>query len=240
MNDGLSMKIIEKKYSRLEDIRKIAILADPACRKGWRENTPPFLEYVWGTHKPDLFLVAGDLAVDGASSEYEEFLSYARRYPALLAAVPGDHDRPVGTFRSYFGSTRKIIDVGKWRFIGCNTAYRMFRKSEAEFLENNLGPHTIIFTHVPPGIEGWAFHSFRPLHSKRFLSVVKRNRSRIRAAFFGHIHGYSRNEYLGIPFIATGGLAESFAVRNNRYDGPGFAQMMIFDAATGGISLCRT
>lgn len=233
------MKIIAKKYSRFDGMRKIAILADPACRERWQKNTPPFLEYVWRVHKPDLFLVAGDLAVDGVSPEYEEFLSVARRYPALLAAVPGDHDRPLTTFRNYFGSTRKVIDIGKWRFIGCNTAHRTFTRSEAEFLENNLGPDTVIFTHVPPGIEGWTFHSFSPHYSERFLSVVERHRSKIKAAFFGHIHGYSWNEYLGIPFIATGGLAESFAVRNNRYDGPGFAQMMVLDTATGEISLCK-
>jgi predicted phosphohydrolase len=234
------MKIIEQKYSSFEGIKKIAILGDPACRECWKKNTPPFLEYVWRVHRPDLFLVAGDLAVDGASSEYKEFLYSVRRYPALLAAVPGDHDRPIDTFRDYFGSTRKIIDAGKWRFVGCNTAHRVFTKGEAEFLESNLTSNSIIFTHVPPGIEGWTFHSFSPLHSERFLSVVERNRSKIKAAFFGHIHGYSRNEYLGIPFIATGGLAESFAIRNNRYDGPGFTQMMVLDAATGEISLCKT
>lgn len=234
------MKILSKQYSRLEDIRKIAILADPACRECWRKSTIPFLEYVWRVHRPDLFLVAGDLAVDGASTEYEEFLSFTRRYPAFLAAVPGDHDRPLRTFRKYFGSTRKIIDAGKWRFIGCNTAQRTFTKGEADFLEGNLRPDSILFAHVPPGIEGWTFHSFRPHYSRRFLSVVERHRSKIKAAFFGHIHGYSRNEYQGIPFIATGGLAESFAIRNNRYDGPGFPQMMIFDTATGDVSLCRT
>jgi len=233
------MNIIKKKYSKLDGIKKVAILADPACRDCWKKNTPPLLEYIWRTHRPDLFIVAGDLAVDGTSGEYQEFISTVRRYPAFLAAVPGDHDKPLNMFMNYFGSTKKIVDVGKWRFIGCNTANRMFTKSEADFMEKNIRSDTFIFTHIPPGIDGWTFHSFRPYYSNRFLSIVDRNRSKIKGAFFGHIHGYSWNEYRGIPFIATGGVAESYAVRNNQYDGPGFFQMMLFDTTTGEITLCK-
>jgi hypothetical protein len=234
------MNIIRRKYSKLDDIRKVAVLADPACRSGWERNFLPLLARVWRIHRPDLFLVAGDFAVDGTSEEFRTVISSIKEYPAWMAVVPGDHDRPLRTFRSYFGSTRKVVDAGRWRFIGCNTAERMFPKSEAEFLENNIRRDAVIFTHVPPGLDGWTFHSLGPLYSKRFLSIVDRRKAMIHAAFFGHIHGYSRMEYRGIPFIATGGVAESFAIRNNRYDGPGIFQMMVFDTATGGISLCRS
>ena len=115
----------------------------------------------------------------------------------------------------------------------------MFPGSEADFLENNIRPNTIVFTHIPPGINGWTFHSFRPYYSNRFFSIVERHKPQIKAAFFGHIHGYSRKKYKGIPFIATGGMAESFAIRNNRYDGPGIYQMMVFNTSTGKIKLCK-
>jgi hypothetical protein len=233
------MNIIKKKYSELRDIRTVAILADPACRSCWGKNTPPLLEHVWRTHRPELFLVAGDLAIHGTSREHLAFISAVRRYPALLAAVPGDHDRPLKSFMSHFGSTRKVIDVGKWRFIGVNTANRMFPKSEADFLENHIRRNTLIFTHVPPGVNGWTFHGFPPYYSGRILSIIDRHASEITAAFFGHIHGYSRRKYSGVPLVATGGTAESFTVRNNRYDGPGFSQMMIFDTATGKLTLCK-
>ena len=86
------------------------------------------MKRVWREHRPELFLVAGDLAVKGTSGEYRTFLSALESYPAQMAAVPGDHDRPLATFTNYFGSTRKVIDIGKWRFIGLNTANKIFSK----------------------------------------------------------------------------------------------------------------
>ena len=233
------MNIIKNKYSELSDIKTVAILADPACRDCWEKNTAPLLERVWRLHRPELFLVAGDLAVNGTSVEFREFISAVKRYPASMAAVPGDHDIPLKNFVSHFGSTRKVIDAGKWRFIGVNTANRIFSKTEADFLENHLRSNTVIFTHVPPGVDGWTFHSFRPYYSDRFCSILDRYASKIRAAFFGHIHGYSRRVYAGVPLIATGGAAESWRIRNNRYDGPGSSQMMVFDAKTGKFTLCK-
>lgn len=233
------MDIIRDKYLGIEGVRTVAVMADPACRPGWKGNFPPLLEHVWRLHRPDLFLVAGDLAVYATPGEYRAVLGALAPYPALLAAVPGDHDRPLGEFVRYFGPTRKVVDVGRWRFIGLNTSDRTFRKSEEAFLERYLRPDTLIFSHVPPRVEGWGFHSMSPRYSDRFLALLERHRKKIRAAFFGHIHGYSRRESSGVPLFATGGAAESFAVRNNRYDGPGIFQMMIFKPATGRISVCK-
>jgi len=234
------MQIIKEKYSELHDVRTVALLADPACRNCWGVNTPSLLEHVWRLHRPELFLVAGDLAVHGTSDEYRTFISALERYPARLAAVPGDHDRPLRSFMSYFGSTRKVIDAGKWRFVGLNTANRMFSKSEADFLESHIRPDTVIFTHIPPGVEGWTFHSFPPYYSNRLFSIMDRHPSKVAAAFFGHIHGYSRREYSGIPLFCTGGVAESYTVRNNRYDGPGPSRMLILNTEDGQITPCGT
>ncbi|MEJ2110018.1 MAG: metallophosphoesterase [Acidobacteriota bacterium] len=233
------MDIIRTKFTELHDIRNIAILADPACRDGWEGNFLPLLERVWREHRPELFLVAGDFAVNGTSDEFRNVLTAMKKYPAQLAAVPGDHDRPLKTFTKYFGTTRKIIDVGNWRFIGLNTANRIFPQSEAEFLNMNIQSRTVVFCHVPPGVDGWTFHSLSPLYSERFLSIIERHRSKVTAAFFGHIHGYSRCRFMGIPFIAIGGVAESYRVRRNRYDGPGPIQMLVLDLKTGKFSLCR-
>jgi hypothetical protein len=233
------MHIIKEKYFKIDGLKTVAILADPACRAIWKESFPKLLAHVCRLHKPELFLVAGDLATDGTPQEYQDFISTIEGYPARIAAVPGDHDKSLKTFRSYFGSTRKILDIGKWRFIGLNTSNRMFLKSEAAFLEKHLRPDTMLFSHVPPGIDGWTFHSLGPLSSSRFLAIVDRHSSMIKATFWGHIHAYSRQERSGVPLIATGGTAESFTVKNNQYAGPGFFQMMIFHPATGKITLCK-
>jgi hypothetical protein len=233
------MLLIKGKYTELSDIKTVAILADPACRAGWEKNFSPLLAHAYRIHKPELFFIAGDLAIHGSPREFEAFISAIKPYPALFAAVPGDHDTPLRTFVKYFGSTRKVIDIGKWRFIGINTAERKFLKSESDFLTKHIRLNTIILSHVPPAVDGWAFHSLRPNCSDRFLSIIGRHKSRIRGAFFGHIHGYSRREHGGIPLIITGTGAESFAVRDNGYVGPGFFEMMIFSTVTGKFTLCR-
>lgn len=233
------MEIIKKRYARLSGITTLAILADAGCRPGWQKNFPRLLDRVWRAHRPQLFLVAGDMTLTGSPAEYEEIISVIRRYPAAWWAVPGDHDRPLRNFVRYFGSTRKVLDIGKWRFIGVNTANRMFLKRESDFTRTHLRPDSIILSHVPPEAEGWTFHSLWPRSSDRFLSIIDRNKNNIRAAFFGHIHGYSTRERSGVPLIATGAVAESLVVRDNRYDGPGFFEMMIFKPSTGKISLCK-
>ncbi len=233
------MDIIKDRSAVLDDITTVAILADAGCRAGWEKNFPPILDHVWKTHRPGAFLAAGDMSLNSHPGEYETILGMMAPYPAFFAAVPGDHDRPVKNFMKYFGATRKVVDIGEWRFIMANTSNRMFLKKEAEFIEENLRPGSVILSHVPPEAEGWTFHSLWPRSSDRFLALVDAHRDWIRAAFFGHIHGYSTREHSGVPLIATGGIAESKIVRNNRYDGNGKLQMMLFDVPTGGISLCE-
>jgi hypothetical protein len=233
------MNIIKRSYSRFDGIRTVAILADPGCRAGWELNFPRLLAQVWHKHQPELFLVVGDMAVQGTTTEYEAMLSALDGYPASLAAVSGDHDRPLTTFRRHFGATRKIIDVGKWRFVGVNTAHRVFLRSESDFLEKHLRPNTLILSHVPPAIAGWKFHGLRQPYSDRFLSIIDRHASKIRAAFFGHIHGYSRRTRSGVPLIVTGAVAESLVVKDNRYAGRSFFEMMIFSTRTGKLTLCK-
>jgi 3',5'-cyclic AMP phosphodiesterase CpdA len=233
------MKIIKEKYSRLDDINTIAILADAACRKGWEKNFSPLLDKVMREHSPQLFVVAGDMALNALDEEYLAIMSYIEKYPAKWAVVPGDHDRPLKFFLKYFGPARKVIDVGKWRFIGINTSNRMFLKREKEWIDGNIRENSIIISHLPPEADGWTFHSLWPKSSDYFLDTVKRHRKNIHSMYFGHIHGYSEREHLGIPMIVTGAVAESLVVQDNGYHGPGFFEMVIFDVKTGKTRLCK-
>lgn len=233
------MNIIKARYTALESITTVAVCADIGCRAGWEKNFRPLLDHVWRTHRPGAFLVAGDLSLNSAPEEYETLISMLEPYPSWFAGVPGDHDRPLANFRKYFGATRKVVDIGKWRFICANTSSRMFSRSEEEFIKRSIRKNSLILSHVPPEAEGWTFHSLWPRSSNRFLSLIDRNRRFITAAFFGHIHGYSTREHSGVHFIATGGIAESLTVEGNRYSGTGPLEMMIFDTATGAITLCE-
>ena len=232
------MNIITSRYTVLKSVATVAVCADIGCREGWEKNLRPLLDHVWRAHRPGAFLVAGDLSLNSAPREYRKLLSMLEPYPSWFAGVPGDHDRPLANFRRYFGPTRKVVDIGKWRFICANTSNRMFLRPEEEFITRNIRGRSIILSHMPPALDGWKFHSLWPRSSDRFLALIDRHRRSIAAAFFGHIHGYSARERSGMPLIATGGVAESFTVEGNRYAGNGRLQMMIFDANTGAITLC--
>ena len=230
--------IVKQKFTTLTGISTVAITADPGCRAGWEKNFVPLLEKVEREHHPGAYIVAGDLSLNSDDGEYRRILGHIEKTNAAWITVPGDHDRPIRNFMKYFGATRKVADIDGWRFIGLNTANRMFLKREEEWLDENIRKNSIIFSHVPPEAEGWTFHSLWPRSSNRFLSAVKKHRKKIHAMYFGHIHGYSEREYLGIPMIATGAVAESLVVRDNRYQGKGFFEMVIMDTASGKTTLC--
>lgn len=233
------MNIIKQKTSSFTDIKKIALLADPACRKGWENNFPRLLKYVWEKHKPELFIIAGDLSIYAQKNEYDKFIYYLNQIPSNWVSIAGDHDRPTKNFRNYFGSLHKTIDVGKWHFVGCNTSHRMFLKKDALWLDKNIKPNTIVFSHIPPEAEGWTFHSLWPKSSNRFLNIIRKHKKNIRLMFFGHIHGYSKRKFLNIPMLTIGGVAESKRIKNNRYNGKQPHQIVIFNVKNGTITTCR-
>ncbi|MFC1570671.1 metallophosphoesterase family protein [Candidatus Omnitrophota bacterium] len=228
------MSIIKHKYSKLKDIKTIAILADPACRKGWERNFPRLLNNVRKRYSPDLFIVAGDLALHGYDKEYRTILKYINlKDNEKWVAVPGDHDKSIKNFRKYFGSTRKVVDVGKWRFIGANTANKMFLKREAEWIDSNMRKNSIIFSHIPPEAEGWTFHSLWPRSSSRFLALIKKHKKNVKGMYFGHIHGFTERKFLNIPMTVSGAVAESKIVKNNRYGGKGTFKVSLFFPDSG-------
>ena len=59
------MSVIRQKYSKLENIKTIAIFSDIACRADWELNFPRLLKKVRKRYSPDLFIVPGDLALNG-------------------------------------------------------------------------------------------------------------------------------------------------------------------------------
>ncbi|MDY6934181.1 MAG: metallophosphoesterase [Spirochaetota bacterium] len=232
------MNIIKKPFTVLEGIKTIAILGDPGCSKSWEKNFPRLLRKVWEDHSPQLFIVAGDLSYRARIREYKRILYYMNSVPATWVAVPGDHDRPFINFYRYFGALRKVIDVSQWRFIGINTGNRNFKKKDAHWIQKNIRENSIIFSHIPPEIDDWSFHSLKTKPSNYFLEVIKKNRNELKKMFFGHIHGYSEQTFLDIPMIVTGGVAQSKVIRDNQYNDQDYYAMTIFDVKTGHTSFC--
>ncbi len=233
------MPIIKNIKISLEGIEKIAILADCGCVIDWEDRFPRLLDDVYKAHSPQVFIIVGDIVLRGRPRHFRKVIACMDRIPSRWIGLPGNHDRPLLLFRRYFGSVRKIIDIGRWRFIGVNTANKKFTAGEARWLEKNISDNTIVFSHVPPDLEGWSFYSLPAADSRRFLGVIERNTGRIKAAFFGHMHGVSEKKFMGIPMIVNGGSAHSKVIRDNRYNEDTLLEMAIFDVRTGGIKIHR-
>jgi predicted phosphohydrolase len=197
--------------------RYVGILGDAACRPGWQANFPRMAELLWKKYRPSHVFVPGDVSTNGKVGEHEEILQYCRRHPWEWVVAIGDHDLP---------------------FIGVDTSDRVFSEGEALWLREQIKEDSIIYTHMPPEMTGWKFHSLYPECTQRFFTVLDDFHDKIRACFFGHIHSYDRKEYRGIPLIVTGaGGAEARGLGANGYEGNRPFQAMAFDTVTGEIQL---
>ena len=150
----------------------------------------------------------------------------------------GDHDRPIHVFERYWGPARKVTDLGRWRFIGVNTADGVFAEEDALWLRGHIKNDTIIYSHMPPYVPGWRFHSLSSVCTSRFFGVLDDFLGQVRACFFGHIHSFDRKEYRGIPLVVTGaGGAAAHGLGVDWYEGSRPFQAMAFDTTTGEIHL---
>lgn len=216
----------------------VGILGDPACRPGWQENFPRMAEILWETYQPSHVFVTGDVTQYGMEAQHEETLKYCRTHPWEWVVTMGDHDSPIYIFERYWGPAQKVTDLGPWRFIGVNTASGLFTEENALWLRQQIKNDTIIYSHMPPRLPGWAFHSLSPDCTFRFFKVLDDFRDRIRACFFGHIHSFDRKDYRGIPLFVTGaGGAAAYGLGVDGYEGTRPFQAMAFDTTTGGIHL---
>lgn len=226
------------------DLRAVVLLSaettlgDPACRQDWQTNFIRLTDNLWEAFQPMHVFVAGDVAMTGTAAEHERFQTICGRYPWKWHVAMGDHDRPLSVFQKYWGPPHGVTEFRGWRFIGVDTSEKRFTEEEARWLHRQIDHDAIIYMHMPPRMESWAFHSLSAECTARFLGVLDDFPERIRACFFGHIHSYDRKEYRGIPLVVTGGGgAESRYLGSKGYEGTRPFQAMIFDTANGKISL---
>jgi hypothetical protein len=216
----------------------VAILGDPACRKGWEANFLRLTDRLWETFQPMHVFVAGDVVMNGTAAEHEVFKSICSRYPWKWHVAMGDHDRPLSIFQEYWGAPHGLTEFQGWRFIGVDTSLKFFTEEEAQWLGGQIKDNVVIYMHMPPGIENWSFHAMSADCTARFLSVLDKFTEMIQACFFGHIHTYDRKEYRGIPLIVTGGSGpESRFIGSKGYEGRRPSQAMVLNTVSGEILL---
>ncbi len=216
----------------------VGILGDPACRPGWQKNFPRIADLLWETYQPSHVFVPGDVTEWGMVAQHEEMLEYCRKYPWEWLVAMGDHDSPIHVFERYWGPAQKITDLGRWRFIGVNTASGRFTEENAIWLRQQIKSDTIIYSHMPPLMPGWEFHGLSQDCTSRFLAVLDDLQDQVRACFFGHIHSFDRKDYRGIPLIVTGaGGAAARGLGVDGYEGTRPFQAMALDTSSGEIHL---
>lgn len=124
---------------------------------------------------PDLFIVTGDVALDGPVREDDLAFAAAQlnRLPAPWHAIPGNHDigsNPPdlrgehvvdealrGAWQRHFGPDWWSLDLGDWRLIGLNAlipgSHMPAEQEQADFLEDALagaaGRQVALLTHKP-------------------------------------------------------------------------------------------
>ncbi len=216
----------------------VAILGDPACRAGWQKNFPRVVEILWETYRPSHVFVPGDVTEYGTVPQHEEMLAYCRMHPWQWVVAMGDHDRPTFIFERHWGPARKVTDLGRWRFVGVNTADGIFSEENSLWLREKIKENTVIYSHIPPRMKGWGFHSLSRKCTSRFFGMLDDFVDKVQACFFGHIHSFDRKDYRGIPLIVTGaGGAAAYGLGADGYEGTRPFQTMAFDTTTGEIHL---
>jgi len=173
--------------------------------------------------RPDLLILTGDLANDGLAEEYRLVRRAIAGFPALILAVPGNHDRRdafaagmAGAGIVAAGGRRAIVhEAERVRLIGLDTLVEgadsgMIGEAQlaqvAETLARDDPRPVLVFLHHPP------FEIGLPLDWTRCsdgaaLGRLLLGHPRVLGVTCGHVHRQARVAWAG----ATGGVCPSVA-----------------------------
>jgi 3',5'-cyclic AMP phosphodiesterase CpdA len=186
--------------------------------------------------RPDFIVLTGDSVRAGKMYQYRILLDRISQADIPMIFIPGNHDLQGEGYKSFmhlFGPLNFHFDVGNYRFIIINSNERVlfdFREpfislpsrngnrpirkgiasEQIDHLKDLIAPDKkhFIFLHVPPrGV--WRHHAFH-LNAAKFTRLLADNAPYIERVFSGHIHGYSRKEYLGVTYLISAGAGGEF------------------------------
>ncbi len=158
----------------------------------------------------------GDMVFDGSPIKYEFLLKQLRRLRKPILTTLGNHDvadHGLETYTRIFGPMYYSFHVGPAYFIVLNNSNeRDIDPYQMEWLKKELKSaqkyeYRFVFFHVPifdPRVEKQPGHSMKDLkNAKELLEILKNGK--VTMIFCGHIHGYFRGDWNGVPYIITGG-----------------------------------
>ncbi len=162
------------------------------------------------TEDIDFLVHLGDMVPSGKQSEYDTFFETMAELKHPYYAVPGNHDiRGDGSdiYMQHFGPMEHYFDYRSHRFIFVDTSAATLTSSQLDWLETALGENmpSLIFMHVPALDPRGDDHAFLDEESaSKFVDLVTRGASQVRAVFSGHIHMFHQRHE---PVQNTGAAA---------------------------------
>ncbi len=164
----------------------------------------------------DFVVNTGDMVFDGNPIKYNFFVHQIKKLRKPMLTVPGNHDvedHGVENYLRIFGPLYYSFHVGPAYFIMLNNSneknidpYQMNWLKE-ELKKARVYKYRFVFFHVPifdPRTDKQPGHSMKDIeNAKRLLSILKSEN--VTMVFCGHIHGYFRGNWDGVPYTITGG-----------------------------------
>lgn len=141
-------------------------------------------------HRPDLVLLAGDIANDASPEAYQRTKAMIGELGAPIIAVPGNHDL-ADTVDDAFGQIRHTI-VANWRVVGLDTTIagrehgRVDTETAMTTVGHDTGQPTVLVMHHPP-ITTSTHPWFQLEGATKFVTALSQ-RSDVRCVITGHLH----------------------------------------------------
>ena len=180
----------------------------------------------------DFTINTGDMVFDGNPVKYNFFLKQYRQFVNPMLPVPGNHDMEDGgrdRYADIFGPLYYSYSRGKSFFIVLDDSNQenldlwQMKWLEEKLIESAAYDHLFVFMHVPlydprKGKAGQPGHSLEnPDSVKKILDLLKPYP--VDMVFAGHIHGYFKGDWEGLPYTITGGGGAEmiYSVRENYF-----------------------
>ncbi|AKI98355.1 metallophosphoesterase [Kosmotoga pacifica] len=169
---------------------------------------------------PDISFVinTGDLVFDGSLTKYNYFLKQIFKLHKPFLPVVGNHDVADGGMNNYvefFGPLYYTFATKEAYFIILNDSNEetidgwQIKWLEEQFELSKKYEYTFVFLHVPLfdprlSMENQPGHSLENIdNAMEILHLLKK--FKVTMVFAGHIHGYFRGNWDGVPYTITGG-----------------------------------
>ena len=185
--------------------------------------TEAFKQIQSDSKKPELVLLAGDLATDGRKKELGPMKEILAGVDCPVYTTPGNHDyepdRSGKQYDEFFPNQRNyVVEHKGWTILGFDSTMHTawvnvaVQPDTLAWLDKTLpkldpGRPMIIFTHFPLGDDV----RYRSTNADAVLQRFENHN--LKAAFTGHFHGLTERDHNGVPIC--GNRCSSFSRGNH-------------------------